>query len=459
MSGHCAPDVTLYGEFDGDHFADAARIGDVNGDGVPDFAVGAILSDAAGEDSGKAYVYDGATHNALYVLNGEAPLDYFGHAVVGVGDVNGDGQPDFAVDSPSHPITNGFYGPGRVYVYSGPTGELLHAFDGLVPSEFYGVAIDGPGDVDHDGSDDVLIGSPKGGLGNPGRAQLFSGASGGLIYEFTGEDPVDWFGSAVAGVGDLNGDGFPDMLIGAGNHDADGPGPGDYHGRAYLYSGCDGSLLHTFTGGSSGALLGFAIGALGDIDRDGFPDFAIGQIHGNAYLANVYSGRELSILFVLPHAPDLAPLVGIGDIRSAGDFDGDGVKDILIGAAHDGTAGTFGGRTFVFCGGSGRVIGVYTGLGALDFFGVAVDGLGDVNGDGFDDVVIGASNTLGPGYVMVFHGHPVLSADVTGDGVVNIVDLLLLLSQWGIDGQPTADLNQDGIVDECDLDLLLVNWD
>lgn len=451
---HCAPDVTLHGEFNEDHFATVARIGDVNGDGVSEFAVGAMASDAAGTDSGKVSVYDGATDAVLYVLNGEAPYDLFGLVIAGVGDINGDGHPDLAVQSSYHVDTDPLYSIGRVYIFSGPDGALLRTFDGTPLGGFYGMAIAGTGDLDGDGLDDVLIGYPQAGWG-PGRAQVFSGASGDLIFEFSGEIQNDWFGAVAAAVGDLTGDGCRELLISAHNHDTNGPDHGYKQGRVYLLSGCDGSLLHTFDGTGLNDSLGTALAALGDIDRDGYPDFAIGQ----SLRANVHSGRDYSILMTLAREPDLLPMLPCSSVRSAGDFDGDGVEDTVVGASSDGTAAPYAGRAFVFSGHDGRVIAVCTATGASDHLGWRVDGLGDVNGDGFDDIIVGAADTLDPGYAMIFHGRPVLSADITGDGAVNVQDFLMMLGQWNEESGSSADLDQDGVVDQCDLDLLLVNWD
>lgn len=456
VQGQCPPDFELWGEQDGDHFSDVAAIGDVNADGIVDFVVGAFQAQNGG--AGRAFVYSGKDLRLLYSLEGQESHDLFGYPVAGIGDFDGDGQRDFAVSAVYHNSS-----AGRVYVFSGPDGQLLHVFDGEESQLWFGLDVAGAGDVNSDGFDDILIGSqlfdgPKGN-DNCGRFELLSGKDGSIIYSFYGHHAEERLGGTLNGLGDLDGDGVPEFAVGSPKFDPAGENPPRRFGRATIYSGVSGEILYEYTGRGPYDEVGKEVVPITDINQDETPDFAIAF---NVGRVAVYSGADGSLLLSLPsNSPD-KQLAVVRTVQCAGDINNDGIADILVGAIYDNALGTFTGRSFVYSGADGLALAVYTGLGPGDFFGWSGDSLGDINEDGFDDIMIGASDSGGPGYVHIFLGGPTQHPDIDGNGQVSVSDLLLLLAQWGpcspVEIDCSADLNLDASVDQCDLDILLANW-
>lgn len=191
---------------------------DIDGDGHPDFVVGAPWSSLGGRvNAGAAYAYSGASHRLLYRLDGEAAGDGFGNSVAMLGDIDDDGRGDFVVGAP---LAN----PGRqqdagsVYVYSGGRRQLLHRFDADEATSLLGFSVNASGDVDGDGVGDILAGGQwidAGGLYNSGSAFVYSGATGELVHRIDGNELGGELGFAVAGGGDLDGDGRSEVLVGA----------------------------------------------------------------------------------------------------------------------------------------------------------------------------------------------------------------------------------------------------
>ena len=220
--------------------------GDVNGDGYDDVIIGARQEDPdnSPDDAGRAYVFDGLTGTLVHTLvsPNEEFDGYFGYSVSGAGDVNEDGYDDVAVgaymeDPGSSPIN-----AGRVYVFDGQTGNLLHTL--ASPNEeaagYFGRSVSGVGDVDGDGPDDIVVGAygedPGSSPDFAGRAYLFHGQSGRLIRALSSpnEEPNGGFGYSVSGVRDTNGDGFSEVLIGT-HLEESGSSP-DFAGTAYIFS-------------------------------------------------------------------------------------------------------------------------------------------------------------------------------------------------------------------------------
>jgi len=186
------------------------------------------------------------SYDTFYTFSGEAAGDQFGFSVSDAGDVNNDGFPDFIIGAPFHDSAGA--DRGRAYVYSGLTGSLLYTFDGAGAGDNFGYSVSGAGDVDTNGYDDVIIGAPLNDFAgtNAGQAYVYSGSNGALLYTFTADSAGDDFGRSVSGAGDVNNDGFADVIVGAPLYDD--PINTLATGRAYVYSGANGSLLYTFIG-------------------------------------------------------------------------------------------------------------------------------------------------------------------------------------------------------------------
>ena len=228
----------------------------MNGDGHADIIVGAPQNDANGANAGRIYVYLGSDAgpepNAAFSPTGENEDDKYGWSVATAGDVNGDGFDDIIIGAPQHDV-GATPNVGKVYLYHGGPGGLgnVPAFtaSGVISGTEFGVSVGAAGDVNNDGYADVIVGAHRDANSDgvdAGQAYVYLGSPTGLTpaagWVTSGERAEDGYGVAVAGVGDVNGDGFDDVLVGANQYDAAETADA---GRAYLYTGCSGSVLPT----------------------------------------------------------------------------------------------------------------------------------------------------------------------------------------------------------------------
>ncbi len=422
----CPPDLVFSSEIVADGFGyKVSGVGDVNNDGFDDLIIGAYSNDSGGTDAGRAYVYSGQSGNLLFTFTGEAAGDAFGVSVSGAGDVNNDGFDDLIVGAP----LNAFAGldAGRAYVYSGQDGSLLYTFTGEAAEDYLGSSVSSCGDVNNDGFDDFLIGSSR---WENGRAYVYSGQSGTLIYTLISQESEDLFGRNVAGAGDVNNDGIDDFIIGA-NLDSNG---GFRAGRAYIYSGLNGNLLYTFTGEAAGDQFGFSVSEAGDVNNDSFDDLIVAAIFNDASGTNsgrvyVYSGIDGQLLHIFTGYAR-GDLLG-WSVSGAGDMNKDGFDDIIVGAPGQDAFGHRTGQAYVYSGQSGDLLYTYTGEEAEDAFGVSVSNGGDMNDDGINDLIVGAhTRSRGgsqPGWVYVFYGREWLCGDANGDSLVTFDDVNYLI--------------------------------
>lgn len=288
-------------------------IGDIDGDDIPDFLIGAPNHDSAGVDAGRAYVFSGANPaKPIMTIDGEAAGDQLGLGLGGLGDLDGDGCGDFVVGAPQN------VGPGRAYVISGATGEYL--FDPLVGDATgvsFGVLFSsGPGDVNRDGTNDIFvtdIANTANGA-STGRAYVFSGVDGSPIHTWTGIQSGEGLGVG-RGCGDVNFDGHPDLLVCAFSSSVGATNGG----RAFVYSGRDGSLLRTMTNITPFDFFGWSAVGAEDVNGDGAIDFLISAALSNAH--GVATGRAFLI------AGDIFPPTG--DLNGDGDVDGTDLLQLL----------------------------------------------------------------------------------------------------------------------------------
>jgi hypothetical protein len=379
----------------------AAAVPDVDGDGREDLLIGAPLDDGGLPDAGRAYLFSGATGALLQTLESPNPEDsgFFGWAVSGVPDADGDGRGDLLVGAIMEDTES--QDAGRAYLFGGATGALLQTLESpnAVQDADFGSALAGVEDVDGDGRGDLLVGAPAENRGaeNAGAAYLFSGATGLLLLPLETPNPElgGQFGISVAGVPDADGDGRADLLIGAFREDAAATDAG----RAYLFSGVTGGLLQTLVSPDLelGGEFGIATAGVSDADGDGRGDLLVGahlEDDGveNAGRVHLYSGATGSLIRTLT-SPSAELSGGFGiSVSGVADVDGDGQDDLLVGAFREDGGALDAGRAYLFSGASGAVLRTLESPNAQadDFFGDTVAGLADVDGDGRGDLLIGA---------------------------------------------------------------------
>ncbi len=324
------------GSSNGDRLGTAvAGVGDIDGDGADDVVIGAPEADPNGlSAAGTAVVFSGATGALLFRFDGAAANDQLGNAVAGAGDVDDDGVPDILVGA-YLADPGGVSLAGSAFVYSGATGLELYRFDGTSLGDTFGGAVAGVGDLDADGHDEVLIGAhnadPNGRL-SAGSAFVYSGFDGSEMFRFDGGNPDDWLGIAVGSAGDVDQDGTPDLVVGA---ESASPSTVFKAGSAFVYSGATGLQLYQFDGDVANAFLGSAVDGAGDVDGDGYPDLLIGADGynpgslGNAGMVRVYSGADGSMMHQVTGT-------ATGDrygssVSGGGDQDGDGLPEVVVG--------------------------------------------------------------------------------------------------------------------------------
>lgn len=330
---------------DGQHLGAAlAALGDVTGDGIPDVAVGAP-GDAL--TVGRVYLFSGAlgtpgTHQWSWTPS--AVDSEFGAAIARLGDVDGDGVGDLAVGAPRAQV--GSAQTGAVWVLSGAklqqTGvnPVIHWFPGFSAGDEFGRAVAGIGDVDLDGVTDLAVGAPFAGSADEGVVFVYSCGSAGALWNSVWGSAGSRFGWSVASLGDVDGDGWSEIVVGAPKEDPGGVLDG---GSAYVVSGLylsqavGAQTVWSASGGSAGAEFGFSVAGVGDFDQDSLPDVAIGApAPAGVGVAFVNSGA--SGAFVLARGGSTGQQYGYS-VAAGGDTNGDGRPELLVGWPGFGTGG------------------------------------------------------------------------------------------------------------------------
>ena len=449
-----------------------AAAGDINQDGTADIIVGAINAQPTGSSNnvGEAYVIFGSSSIANttlpvfnladvdgtigFVVNGITDEDESGKSVTNL-DFNGDGFSDLLIGAPNAEESTQSR-EGETYIVFGGAGlrgtasvslSTLNGADGVritgeAQDDFSGASVASAGDINNDGTPDIIIGSTgldAATVSNRGAAHIvFGGQSLGATadlanlqdgtkgFRLLGEAASDAAGSSVSGIGDINGDGVDDFIVGARGAE----GAGNNAGEAYVIFGkSSGSFSSstlppssstdgfTLNGISGNVNVGRTVSALGDVNNDGIDDFLVASSAGAGEAFVVFGGQTFGTainLSDLGGAVSGSRIAGLSsndflsfrEVRQAGDVNGDGIADIIIGSPRGDNGGSDSGETYVVFGSAstfGSTFDLSTLNGTNGFVvngdavntrsGTSVSGAGDVNGDGFDDIIIGA-----PGY-------------------------------------------------------------
>ncbi|MCF0061843.1 FG-GAP-like repeat-containing protein [Dyadobacter chenwenxiniae] len=446
--------------------------GDVNGDGFSDIIVGSWGYSNGQTDEGAAYIYYGSAAginlDGFKIELNVATAD-FGKSVATAGDVNNDGFSDVIVGAPG--FSNGQANEGAVYVFRGSQAGISGVATDRIESNqslsYYGSAVASAGDQNGDGYSDIVVGAYK--YDNIfavdlGAVFVYRGAASNVqqmpVMTLYGSQENSQFGYAVSSAGDLNGDGYSDIIVGAPNY-ANGQ---NSEGAVSIYlASADGQGIQNqanklIEGAWAGAAFGKSVACAGDVNGDGFSDVIVGEPYrdNGASLqeggAHVYFGSINGNLLTKSFITSGQAGAQLGaSVASAGDVNGDGFSDIIVGAPSYNKATNDDGIALVF---HGSAAGVETNFStqiitnqAEAELGYSVSGAGDVNGDGFDDVIVGA-----PFYDNGANNEGVAFVYMSDDNGVNLSTGLLIsrgqaLANFGSSVSSAGDVNGDGFDD------------
>ena len=456
-----------WGDVDGDGVVDII-VGEVGADAGGISNTGRVHIFEVGSGMGDCDLSQGCFPDASISISAEGVN--LGLSVSMAGDVNADGYADFMMSAPG--IAAGV-NPGKrgwVYIFYGSKGGIADCNLSLAPPDLgacalgatitgageydlLGNSVSDAGDVNGDGYDDIIIGAPHNHYGaeaDVGQVYVFLGSASGIgdcdlslppsdpnactpDATITGMEAGSKLGMSVSSAGDVNGDGYDDVVMGAYEVESETGHAYVFHGSGVgisdcnMFEDCDPHAL--IIGENMGDELGTSVSGVGDVNGDGYDDVIVGApfydvVHdeGRAY---VFLGSENGILGGLPECqifgdptcPVAAMITGetegagMGFVSAAGDVDGDGYDDVIVGAPfHHVTAAMLEGRAYVLYGSAGGIAAeprtIINGAERQDFLGISSTGAGDLNGDGFDDILVGAMSAgdFDNGRVYVFYG-------------------------------------------------------
>jgi len=478
--------------------------GDINGDGFDDVIVGASSYDAGQSNEGAAFIFlgsatgiaDGDPDTADTQIESNQANAFMGSSVAGIGDVNDDGYDDVIIGA--YLYDAGEEDEGAAFVFLGSAAGIADGDPSTADAQIesdqvnanMGASVAGAGDVDDDGYADVIVGAYRydtglanlqctkcsgicpptftqqgfhpfeccegPGIGeclNEGAAFVFLGSASGIASGgpadadtmLASDNETSWLGWSVAGAGDVNGDGYDDVIAGAMAWDVIRPPqiPHADRGSVFIFLGgpagvADGTPDTAAThlqGTKSRSLFGNSVAGAGDINGDGFDDMIVGAIQHEIGPANLDEGVVFLYLSSAAGIPDgsqntadsriEANQIGAhlgSSVAGAGDLNDDGYDDVIIGANRYDAGEQDEGAAFVYFGSAAGIPIGDPSTAAIQFesdqagawMGWSAAGAGDVNGDGVVDVIVGAplfnapSNAEGAAFVYLAESPPVL---------------------------------------------------
>lgn len=449
-----------------------AGIGDVNGDGLQDMLVSAPQASGRagrvyliyGRSTGLENITDLAQADAAFV--GEVAGDQAGMSISTLGDFNRDGLADFAIGAPFAKV-NGNAGSGKVYVFFGsrtalsgqiPLSTAPVSITGEAAYGYAGMAVANLGDVNKDGYQDLGIGA-YGMSSSAGKVYVVLGGSSSKFSKnmaasqfasFTGEKKSAYAGYSLAGVGDLNRDGYADFAIGSYGFTTSTSTSSAYagYGKVYVVYGASttwkansplAQVTSSFVGQAAKDFVGYSVGAAGDLNRDGYADFVIGApgrdengqancgmvglVYGQSTKLGAGNMGQVSARLIGAIANDNvgAKALGIGDV------DGDSYPELFVSSHLSDEVGVDAGAAYVVRGAASKLNGAYNvstqamrlvGEVAYDNAGFSLANVGDVDGDGFADLFISAlgNDEGGLGAGIAYLVQMGFIVDVDGDG-------------------------------------------
>lgn len=456
---------------------DLAVLGDIDGDGRDDVAAGEPDADPAGMNSaGSIHVLSGADGSLIHQIHGSKPQDKLGRSMAAFGDKNGDGKNDLIVGNAA--FETGGQMVGRVRVISAIDGAVLQTVVNGSPNTAFAVEVADLGDVDGDGVRDLGVGSvisftvvqaysgasgallwtaqgapsfkvisigdtdgdgaaevacgSPGYLAFPGSGAIVDGATGAIKNSIPGGTPC--FFLSAAAPGDLNGDGVPDVFIGA-------AATSGFNGGAYALHASPWVLIHSISNPPGGSLLGRAVERAGDHDGDGLADVVLVGALG----LEIFSSADGSHLLSVSSAGALGSIFdsGLQAVAAVGDVDADGVPDYVAGNPYYSVSGIqFHGRAHLLSGATGAALATLVGA-ASNNLGAALEPVPDQNGDGKTDLWMGvpgmtAGANTKAGELRLLSGADLsLLATLPGAGQIN--------GEFGVSISADQDLDGDGV--------------
>lgn len=388
---------------------------DITGDGRADYLIGSPLKSVSTGSDGMAAVHDGVTGLRLWHSNGNAVHAEFGTALASLSDINADGIPEVVVGAPGQ-VNGAGTDTGMVAVVSGAfirTGsgmQFLWKSFGAAHDDFFGTAIGNVGDVTGDGFEDLVVGAPGVDLtaqGKVGRVYLLSGKTGAIVGgTYTGSLDGDQLGWSVAAVDDLNGDGRKDVIVGVPYEDTNNLDAG---AAAVLSMSASGfNLLDMVYGTESGEHFGWDVAGGGDVDGDAKPDFVVGgpdksQLVSKGGRVSLYSGANRTLIKALDCE---LPGAKMGSaVHFGGDHNADGFDDFAAGLPYVDLNGGDRGAVRLFSGRDRLLMGQAAGEAANNRFGTDVLIAPDLDALPGADLVVGAPGwSSGKGKVHVYSG-------------------------------------------------------